>query len=448
MNEIKERKSTKIPFSPAKIPFFYGWIILAMGIFGVIMSIPGQTMGVSVFTDDLIRVLKMSRVNLSLSYLIGTIMSALILTPAGKKLDKLGIRPIGTAVVFLLGAVLFGLSFLDRIIGGVVSVTGAGQKAVAFIIITISFFLLRFLGQGMLTMMSRNMVMKWFDKQRGMANAILGVFTSFGFSLAPKFLNGMIETGGWNGAWRNLGLGMLTAGAVVFLIISRDNPFECGMKPDSRWKGLTKRTRPAGHPERDFTLAEARKTLPFWIFGLTLAMQSLFVTSLTFHIISIFDSAGIGKVNAIGIFLPASFIAVTVNFIVSLLSDYIKLRYILLTHQIGLIICMFFVSRLGSGLAYVMVIISYGFISGFFSVCTTIVWPRYYGITHLGAITGMVMGFMVAGSAIGPYFFSLVEKYTGSYNGASMICLGIVLVLFIFSFKVKRPVHPAAAARD
>ena len=317
MEKMKINKNTGMPFAPAKVPFFYGWIILAMGIVGVLMSIPGQTMGVSVFTDDLIRVLKMSRVNLSLSYMIGTIMSAIILTPAGKKLDRYGIRPIGTVVVFLLGAVLIGLSFIDRIIGGIVSATGSGQRVAAFIVITVAFFLLRFLGQGMLTMMSRNMVMKWFDKQRGMANAILGIFTSFGFSLAPKVLNGMIETDGWNGAWRSLGLGMLTVGVVVFWIVSRDNPFECGMTPDSRWKGIKKKKRPAAHPERDFTLAEARKTLPFWIFGLTIAMQSLFVTAMTFHIVSIFDAAGIGKVQAIGIFLPASFIAVAVNFSVS-----------------------------------------------------------------------------------------------------------------------------------
>ncbi len=440
------RKNTDIPFSPAKVPFFYGWIILAMGIIGVLMSIPGQTMGVSVFTDDLIRVLKMSRVNLSLAYMIGTIMSALILTPAGKKLDRYGIRAIGTAVVFLLGGLLIGLSFLDKIIGSLISTTNASPRLAAFIVITISFFLLRFLGQGMLTMMSRNMVMKWFDKQRGMANAILGIFTSFGFSLAPKLLNGMIGAGGWNGAWRSLGLGMITAGAVVFWIVSRDNPFDCGMKPDSKWKGLKRKARPAGHPQRDFTLKEASKTLPFWIFGLTLAMQSLFVTAITFHIVSIFGAAGIGKVQAIGIFLPASFIAVTVNFSVSLMSDYIKLRYILIMHQLGIMLCMFFVSRLGSGLAYVLVIVSYGLINGLFNISISIVWPRYYGITHLGAITGMIMGFIVAGSAVGPYFFSLVNKYTGSYNGASLICLGVMLVLFVLAFRVRRPVPPVSAA--
>ncbi len=69
-----------IPFSPSKFPFFYGWIILAAGAVGVVMSIPGQTMGVSVFTDRLIDSLKISRLNLSLAYMIGTLSSSLLLS--------------------------------------------------------------------------------------------------------------------------------------------------------------------------------------------------------------------------------------------------------------------------------------------------------------------------------------------------------------------------------
>jgi len=43
------------PFSPARLPFFYGWIILFAGIIGMLMSVPGQTVGVSAFTEDLLK---------------------------------------------------------------------------------------------------------------------------------------------------------------------------------------------------------------------------------------------------------------------------------------------------------------------------------------------------------------------------------------------------------
>lgn len=42
------RALRNVPFDPAKLPFFYGWGVVAMGTLGMIASAPGQTVGVSV----------------------------------------------------------------------------------------------------------------------------------------------------------------------------------------------------------------------------------------------------------------------------------------------------------------------------------------------------------------------------------------------------------------
>jgi OFA family oxalate/formate antiporter-like MFS transporter len=77
-----------IPFAPDRIPVFYGWIILAVGTIGIIMSLPGQTIGVSIFTESLLRDLEINRNSLSLAYLIGTVGSGLLITRAGKMYDR------------------------------------------------------------------------------------------------------------------------------------------------------------------------------------------------------------------------------------------------------------------------------------------------------------------------------------------------------------------------
>ena len=437
-----KRKLSTIPFNPARTPFFYGWIILIIGSLGVVMSIPGQTMGVSVFTDDLISVLDLTRVRLSLAYMIGTILSAFILTPAGKLLDRIGARTMGFVVTILLGLVLVFLSRIDRFVSAVQSLTDNADFLIAFTTITLSFFMLRFFGQGLLTLLSRNMVMKWFDRYRGLANAILGIVTSFTFSIAPRVLNSMTQVYEWKGSWLRMGLVITTAGAVIFWLLSRDNPGECSLKPDGNIKLKLSKHMPATRPEQDFTLSEARRTLPFWVFGITLAMTALFNTAFTFHVVSIFESAGMTRLQAVAIFLPASFISIGVNFAVSMLSDYIKLRYILILHIVTIVFTMFFLSRLAPGFNIIMLIITFGTLNGVFNISNSVIWPRYYGTQHLGAITGMIMGFIVAGSAVGPYFFSLIFDLTGSYSAASIICLAIMLVLLVFSFFVRRPVHP------
>lgn len=48
------------PFAPRRWPVFYGRTVLAAGTLGVLMSVPGQTMGVSVFTEPLLEALAMT----------------------------------------------------------------------------------------------------------------------------------------------------------------------------------------------------------------------------------------------------------------------------------------------------------------------------------------------------------------------------------------------------
>ena len=73
------RLAPSFPFAPARLPFFYGWVIVAVATLGIVMSVPGQTMGVSVFTDHLIRVTGLSRLELANTYLLGTLASSFFL---------------------------------------------------------------------------------------------------------------------------------------------------------------------------------------------------------------------------------------------------------------------------------------------------------------------------------------------------------------------------------
>ena len=77
----------RTPFAPSRFPFFYGWVIVFAATLGAIFSIPGQTMGFSVFTDLLMKELGLTRVELSLAYCLGTVASGLTLPWLGKLLD-------------------------------------------------------------------------------------------------------------------------------------------------------------------------------------------------------------------------------------------------------------------------------------------------------------------------------------------------------------------------
>jgi len=437
------KKQCHLPFSPSRLPFFYGWVILVAGIVGVMMSIPGQTMGVSVFTENLLKDLEISRNNLSLAYLVGTMSSGLLITRAGKLYDRYGARVMAFSSGVFLGLVLVYLTRVDRIAQWLGNDRLLSISLFTFLLLSLGFFGIRFFGQGMLTMVSRNMVMKWFDKRRGMANAVLGIFTAMGFALAPQLLDQVIQRFEWRGAWIALALMVGVAFALFVLVIYRDNPEGCGLRADGKLRERKGRKRPQSLPEKDFTLVQARKTLAFWAFSMGLAIASMYISGLTFHIVSVFESSGMSRAQGLAIFIPTSIIAVVVQFVCSYISDFVKLKYLLILFLAGMLLTSVGLTLLGqTSMAYWMVITGNGIGWGLYAVLVGVTWPRFYGLKNLGAISGFSMSWTVIASALGPYLFSLSFNWTGNYDAVGWLTLGITCMVLLLAFRADLPLHP------
>ncbi|SHE41367.1 Major Facilitator Superfamily protein [Mariniphaga anaerophila] len=436
--QLKKRWNN-FPFSPEKIPFFYGWVILFASTVGVLASAPGQTMGVSTFTDYLIKHIHISRNQISSAYMIGTISSSFLLTWAGKQYDKFGARWTTVTASILLASVLLLLSQSDRIVHLFVqSQDSAIYTGVAIGVMVLLFFLLRFSGQGVLTMVSRNMLMKWFIARRGFANGISSVLITLGFSIAPLTFDGLIQETSWRYAWILMAVGI----GVVFMLFAffffRDNPEDMGMLPDGEKHGHRERNVTI-KPFKQFTLAEARKTLPFWLYALPLAFYSLYITGFTFHLVSIFDQAGLGREKALSIFIPISFMSVGISFFGGWISDRIRLKYLLYIFLTGEIIALFSLANMNGGFYYYGFIVGHGMANGLYSVLMTVTWPRFYGRDNLGRISGFVMSIIVFFSAIGPVLFSFSLTRLGSYSFASYGLAVFILVLAFLSSRGNNP---------
>jgi len=405
------------------------------------MSIPGQTVGVSVFTDYLIDALTLTRSQISLAYLIGTITSALILPFGGRAYDRFGGRKLGIFVMLLLAGTLVIMSFSDAIshmltFGGLLP-----YSIVSFIVIAVGFFLLRFFAQGMLSMVNRNMVMEWFNRYRGRANAVLGVVISLMFSLAPQVFDGLIQNTGWRGAWRLMAL-VIGAVSLLGLLLYRDKPEDFGLIPDGKIVSSRKELHADAASGKDFTLREAQKTYAFWLFIGTITLSGLAVTAFTFHVVDIFGSAGVSREHAVTIFFPASIVAVVLQFGGSWLSDYMQLKWFALIQNIGsALVGVGMLALSGSGSVWVL-ILGLGFVQGMMGILLNITWARFFGRKHLGAISGFAMSWSVAGSAVGPYIFSLSAEAGDTYDYAAVFCLVVGLILSAGSFFAKRPAHP------
>jgi len=422
---------------PSKSPVFYGYVILLIGTIGIYCSIPGQTIGVSVFTDPVKDALGLSRNQFSNAYMIGTIVSSLVIGRAGVWFDRYGARLVAFFAALVLALALFLCSWSVHMSTFVKELLNQDTWLIPFTIMTLLFFLLRFAGQGVLTMASRNVIMIWFDKNRGRVNSFSSVALSFGFSSSPLWIDFLIENAGWQGAWQYLGFGLLVASVLIFVFF-KNKPEEFGLLPDGT-REISESEAKISKARKQFTLKEAIATRAFWMYALILSFNSFFITGLTFHIVSIFDSEGFPKEDAIAIFLPASVVAVSISTIANFLSDYLQLRLYLYLMICGGIVASVGFLYLPTVAGIPLLVVGFGMMSGFFAVLNTIAWPRFYGRNHLGAITGKVMSFLILASALAPSIFSLCFSTFGSYRLLGWLGLAFLVFLVFGSLKARNP---------
>ncbi len=424
------------PFRPASFPFFYGWVIVGCGVIATLASIPGQTMGVGVFTDHLLATWDVSRNNISLAYMIGTITSSFLLPYAGVALDKLGTRVMMVISAFGLSLSMIFLSHIDQW-----SNYAANPSILkAMLCLTLAFLLVRFWGQGCLALVGRVAIGKWFNRKRGIATAAAGAFTAFGFNGGGYFLNFLVEEFTWRGTCIILSLSLGLGVSFIAWFFLRDTPEGCGLHMDGAEEDPSFVEDPLHAIRKEFTRKEAAKTLSFWAFSLALALQGLIVTALTFHLVDLSAEMGISRDDAFSIFWPyMPFIALTTTFITGWLSDRIPLKYLLYTQIITLTLGITATLWLNTPLGYAIAVFGYGASGGHFGTLVTVVWPRFYGRLHLGAISGLNMSIMVFASAIGPIFFSVIQSYTHSYREAIAMSAILPVCLLVISVKADNP---------
>ena len=428
-NQINPNKSH---FSIKNLPFYYGWVILFIGSIGVLSSIPGQTMGVSVFTDYYISNLQISRVEISTAYMIGTLASSLLISYAGIFFDKYGARIVASFATIFLGLFVLIFGFSPEIILFLTNIFNVSRFIIVLIVITIGFFGIRFFGQGVLTLVSKGMVAKWFGPRRGFAVGIMGLITAFGFSIAPQPLNSMINKLGWNKALILIALFLLVIFLPLVLIFYRAEPNKYGMKVEQgmKIKNLENKHRVMDAKVQK-TVAEAKKETLYWIIMFSLGFWSLFNTAFTFHVVSIFGEIGVSADQAVKIFFPISIISVCSRFLGSFLSDRIQIKYIYIGYVLSLILASCSILLISFPVAKFLLIISFGIGGGLYGMLNIVTWPKLYGRKHYGAISGFSMSIGVASSAIGPWLFSLANKFTSSYKITGFFGI-IVSAIFLF----------------
>ena len=420
----------RVPFDPARVPFFYGWVVVAASTLGVLASIPGQTMGVSVFTDGLLEETGLSRLGLANAYLVGTLGSAVLLPGAGRMLDRVGVRVGAMAAAMGLGGVLFAFAWVGSLVSAVQSVISTSQAA--FGVLVVLFVGVRFTGQGVLTLASRTMLARWFERRRGLATAVSGLFVAFGFAIAPRILDGWIDHSGFVGAYRELAVVEIVMVTGLAFLLFREDPASSGLRIDGE---TLDEAAPPDPPRPSLERGQALRTRAFWLLTLSLALQGLVITGVTFHIVDLGAEQGLDRLTTVGWFVPMAFASTISEAIAGWASDRMPMRRVLQTYLVAITVGYAACTQLGSTGGYFASAVALGAAGGLFSVLATVAMPRFFGLRHLAAINGASMTAIVVGSALGPSVLAVSRTWAGSYTPALLVCATIPVGLALWTLR-------------
>ncbi|HZT06175.1 MAG TPA: MFS transporter, partial [Chloroflexota bacterium] len=242
-----------------RLPFYYGWVIVAVGFIASAFSI-GLTWTAGLLAVPMAAELEWSGsaffFAVSLRGWLGIVFTPIM----GPYLD----RPRGPRVLVLIGGLVNAVGVLL-----IPFVDSAWQFVVLFGV-------LGGIAQAAQTGISAAIVPKWFVRQRGMAVAVSTMGGGLTAVFLPPVVGVMTGASGWRSIWLVIGLLALVFGTLSALLLYRE-PEDLGLAPDGRTPGSERGVTPAGSiaEERSFTRTEALHTSVFWVLLVGIAVGSL-----------------------------------------------------------------------------------------------------------------------------------------------------------------------------
>ncbi len=360
-------------------PVYFGWPVTAAAAVAMAATLPGQTAGVSLFIDSFIADLDLSRGAVSLAYTGATVGSAAVLPFAGRALDRWGPRR-GVVVI----ATLFALAVV-----GMSQVRGLATLAVGF-------FLLRALGQGSLSLAAIHVVNLWFVRRRGVAVGVMGLGMAGALAVVPGLIERGIDGVGWRMTYAWMGAAVAAVLLPVGIAFFRRHPEAYGLVPDGA-PGP-----PDARPEPSVTLAQARRTLPFWVLTAGLATTACLGTALLFHHVDVMASGGLTRAQAALLFVPYGVLTAASSLGAGVILDRVgpgRVFGVGLALYAGMLAAAPGLTTEAGVLAYGA---AFGLAQGTLGNVGGSAYAHFFGRAEIGAIKGFTHTVFVAATAVGP----------------------------------------------
>ena len=360
----------------------------------------------------------------------------------GRIADRLGQR-------LTVGLVALGF------VGGLVLL----QAAMGIVTLGIGFFLIRFLGQGSLGMLSGHVVAMWFERRLGTVHALVAVggFAA-GSAVLPQPTAWLIREIGWQSALLVLAGGVFVLTIPAVLVLFRNRPEDIGQHLDGDPREhathdvLHGGAPPPGDPA--FTAGQAMATPAYWILLTNMFATGFVGTALLFHMQTMLQQAGLeGTAPQAALAIqPWPIVFGLATLVVGWLADrfhpatMLPASVALMAASIGL--CLGATrGMVPEGAVIPLMATGMGVFGASQAMIVGVANPtiaRYFGRTHHGSIRGTIATGTVIGTGGGPYAIALgYDLANGDFTAVYLVCLLATVPLGLAAAWLRRPAPPA-----
>lgn len=411
-----------------RLPFFYGWIILACACCAGFSRQGGAVATLSIFVAPMTREFGWSRTALSGAVSLGGVLAALSAPLQGRVLDRQGARFMLCAAVLSTGGAAMLLSQTNSL----------PMFYLLFCVARMNFAAPFDLG-------IYGAINNWFVTRRPFATTIATLTQMAGLVVLPIIAEIGILHGGWRAGWLAVGGAVLAVGLIPNWLFMVRRPEDLGLAPDTRHIRPTPgSTATAPRSEPTFSRAQAMRTPAFWL----LCSFTLFAfpvqAGASLHQAPYLIERGINSTIAATIVATFSFMSGVSSLAFGGLARAIPLRYGL--SLAGALECaaMLAMLRITTPADGYLAAAIFGAGVGGLMILLPIAWADYFGRRSYGAIRGIALSVQVLGQACGPLLSGALRDQTGSYE-RSLQCFAVLAALAaLTALWARRPAHRTA----
>ncbi|HJZ21210.1 MAG TPA: MFS transporter, partial [Bradyrhizobium sp.] len=399
-----------------RLPFFYGWIVVAVTFVTMAIGVNARTT-FSLFFPPIIDEFGWERGVTAGAFSFGFLVSAAVSPLIGRLMDR-----SGPCAVMELGVALMA--------GGLLLAPLTTQPWHLYltigVLVAAGSICLGYSGQSLF-------LPNWFNRRRGLAMGLAFAGVGIGSVTLLPWVQHMIEQTGWRTASTAVGGVVLVVLAPINLLL-RKRPEDIGLEPDGDAAPTATSVKPVSNiVDRDWagidwTLKRALGTARFWWIALGYFGALYIWYAVQVHQTKYLLDIGFSPNVAVWALGAVSLLGIPGQILLGHVSDRLGREWVWATACMGFAICFAALIALAYFptliLVYVMVFAQGALGYGLTSIMGAIVAEIFQG-RHYGSIFGCIMVAALAGGAVGPWITGILHDLSGNYTAAFGIGIGV-----------------------